>query len=206
MRRCAVEFLFGEANGNFMTSKVEYEITATDQVAKLEKFVQGSTVGRNFTWFAYFSIVALAWFSAILFYVKQGHQNYGYIFSGTVALVLTLTLPMLYRWYQYSFWASVFTPTAVRGLVGRKVLHIHDDFVEEVGEVLTIRVNWRDVKRIDNDPIRTWLILTPLIAIVIPNGAFHHANAREAFVSECRTRIAEQSVGLGAADDAVSNG
>lgn len=175
-----------------MASKVEYEITLADHVAKLDKFVQGSPVGRNFTWFAYFAIIGLAWFSAILFYVKQGHQNYGYVFSGTFALVLTLTLPMLYRWYQTSFWASVFTPTAVQGLVGRKVLNIHNDFFEEVGDLLTIRANWRNIKRIEDDPFRTWFVLSPLFAIVIPNTAFQDANERASFISECKARIAKQ--------------
>lgn len=187
-----------------MASRLEYEITVADHVAKLEKFVQGSTVGRNFTWVAYFAIISLAWFSAILFYVKQGHQNYGFVLSGTVALVLTLTLPTLYRWYQNSFWASVLTPTAVRGLVGRKVLNLHDDFIEEVGDVLTLRARWRDIELIDVDEKRTWLMLAPFLAIVIPNGAFHKAGDRESFMSECRARIAEQMVGPGAADDRVS--
>lgn len=118
-----------------MATKIEYDITLADHVAKLERFVQGSSVGRNFTWFASFAIVGLAWVSAILFYVKQGDQNYRYLLSGSFALILTLTLPMLYRWYQNSFWASVFTPAAVRGIVGRKVLTIHDEILEEVRDI-----------------------------------------------------------------------
>jgi hypothetical protein len=174
-----------------MTSEIEYEITLADHVAKLERFVRGSPVGRNFTLFAYVAIVGLAWFSATLFYIKQGHQNYGYLFYGTFALALTFTLPILYRWYQKSFWKSVFTPAAVQGLVGRKVLKIHDDFIEEVGDALTIRANWRDIKCIDDDPLRTWLILAPLVVIVIPNGAFPDASERESFISECKAKITE---------------
>jgi len=185
-----------------MATKIEYDITFADHVAKLERFVQGSSVGRNFTWFAYFAIVGLAWLSAILFYVKQGDQNYLYLMSGSFALVLTLTLPMLYRWYQNSFWASIFTPLSVRGIVGRKVLTIHDDILEEVGDVLTVRAKWRDIKGVDHDSMRTWVIVAPLIAFVIPNSAFGNAKSHEAFLNECSTRIAEQSVGHGAGDGA----
>ncbi len=176
-----------------MTTRLEYEVTVDDHLAKLNRFVRESPVGRNFTWIGYFTIVALAWLSAILFYVKQGHHNFGYVFSGTFALILTLTLPRLYRWYQNSFWASVFTPKAVQGLVGRKVLAIHDDFIEEVGEKLTLRTNWCDVERIEHDPLRTWLILAPLIAIVIPDRAFEDAIARDSFLRECEHRIASHS-------------
>lgn len=194
-----------------MTTRLEYEVTVDDHLAKIESFARDSPVARNFTWFAYFAIVGLAWMSAVLFYVKQGHQNYGYIISGAFALVLTLTLPTLYRWYQSSFWASVFTPTAVQGIVGRKVLKIHDDFFEEVGEKLTLRANWRDVQKIESDPLRTWLILAPLIAIVIPNATFQSVTEQVSFLRESKDRIAAQSavaaqsVGHDAADDAASN-
>lgn len=194
-----------------MTTRLEYEVTVDDHIAKLERFVQGSPVGRNFTWFAYGTIVALAWLSAILFYVKQGgHQNYGYVFSGFVALMLTLTLPTLYRWYQNSFWASVFTPAAVQGLVGRKVLEVHADFIEEIGDVFTIRACWRDLQRIDDDSRRIWMVFAPLLVIVIPNGAFHDSSTRESFLRECRehlvsqARIAEHHIGQDAADNMVS--
>ncbi len=173
-----------------MANRLEYDLTVDDHLAKLDRFLADSRVGRNFTWFAYLAIVALAWTSAILFYIKQGHQNYGYIFSGAFAVVLTLALPALYRWYQNSFWASVFTPPAVKGLVGRKVLVIHDDFIEEIGERLTVRANWSDVQRIEHDPKRIWLILAPLISIVIPNGAFPNPFAQESFLNECKSRIA----------------
>jgi len=186
-----------------MAIKIEYDITLVDHVAKLERFVQGSSVGRNFTWFAYFAIAGLAWLSALLFYIKQGDQNYRYMVSGAFALVLTLTLPVLYRWYQKLFLASVFTPEAVRGIVGRKVLTIHDDFIEEVGDVFTVQAKWRDIKRIDHDSVRTWVICAPLLAFLIPNNAFQDSNSRDAFLNECRTRIAEQSVGHGAANSAV---
>jgi len=189
-----------------MATKIEYDITLADHVAKLERFVQSSSVGRNFTWFAYLAIVGLAWLSAILFYVKQGDQNYLYLMSGSFALILTLTLPMLYRWYQNSFWASIFTPVAICGIVGHKVLTIHDHILEEVGEILTVRVKWRDIKHVDHDSERTWVIVAPLLAFVIPNNAFQDANARKEFMNECNSRIVEQSVGHGAADNADSNG
>jgi hypothetical protein len=128
-----------------------------------------------------------------LFYVKQGDQNYRYLLSGSFAFILTLTLPMLYRWYQLSFFSSVFTPAAVRGIVGRKVLTIHEDMLEESGDVLTIRAQWRDIKCVDHDAFRTWVVITPLLAFVIPNSAFQNANAHDDFLSECSTRIAEQS-------------
>jgi len=175
-----------------MVSSIEYEITVADHVAKLERHIQGSTVGRNFTWFAYFAIVGLAWLSAFLFYIKQGDQNYGYLLSGAVALALTVSLPTLYRRYQAAFWSSVFTPSAVHGLVGRKVLEVHDDFIEEAGEIMTLRAYWRDVQRIDEGDRSISLILAPLLSIVIPNRAFGSASARAAFVRECEARIAER--------------
>jgi len=186
-----------------MNSRIEYELTAADHVAKLERFIQGSSVGRGFTWFAYFAIVGLAWLSAILFFVKQGSQNYGYLFSGAAALFLTVSLPSLYRWYQNAFWSSVLTPAAAKGLVGRKTLEMSDDHVEEAGEVLTVRARWRDIQRVDKDPQRIFLVLAPLLAIVIPNHAFDTDDARDLFVRGCEVRIAEQSVGCGVADGAL---
>jgi hypothetical protein len=125
---------------------------------------------------------------------------------GRSAIILTLTLPLLYRWYQNSFWASVFTPAAVRGIVGHKFLTFDEDIIEEVGDILTVRANWRDIKGVDHDSTRTWLIVAPLLAFVIPNSAFQDSRAHKTFLNECQARIAEQSVGHGAADKAGSNG
>lgn len=189
--------LVDEQGGKSMNARLEYEVTVADHIAKLESFVHGSAVGRNFTWFAYFAIVGLSWLSAILFYLKQGHQNYGYIFSGVVALALTISLPALYRWYQNAFWLSVLNPTSVQGYVGRKILEVNDDDIEETGEILTIRAHWRHVQRIDEDPQRISLVLAPLISFVIPLRAFENAAARDSFVAECKARLAVQRVTRG---------
>jgi|GEM_PF-875550 len=176
-----------------MTTHLEYEITADDYIAKLERFIGKSPVGRNFTWFAYFAIISLAWLSAVLFYIKQGHQNYGYVVSGLFALLLTLLLPSLYRWYQKIFWASVFTQAAIQGLVGRKALALSDEFIEESGDIHTIRAHWRDVQNIECDAQRTWLVLAPLIMIVIPNSTFDSSIARQSFQRDCERSIAAHS-------------
>ncbi len=85
-----------------MTTRIEYEISTDDLIAKIDRLVGTSSVGRHFTWFAYAAIISLTWLSAVLFYIKQGQQNHAYIASGLFALMLTLSLPSLYRWYQKS--------------------------------------------------------------------------------------------------------
>jgi hypothetical protein len=123
----------------------------------------------------------LAWLSAVLFYVKQGDRNLGYVAYGAFAVGLTVGLPWLYRWYQRSFWISVLSADSLHGLIGPIVLTVDDEGIEEVGPVVTARSAWRDVLRVDRDSERTLIFLAPLIAVVIPHRAFGDAAAREEF-------------------------
>ncbi len=164
-----------------MNTTLRYETTGADQLAKLDRYVAGSTVGRSFTRFAYFAIVGLAWFSAVLFYVKQGDRNLTYLFSGGFAAVLTVALPWLYGRYQAAFWQSVLTADALRGVIGPTTLIVSDQGIEELGPVTTVRAEWRRVLRVDSSPERTFVVIAPLIAIAVPASAFSGAGDRFAF-------------------------
>jgi len=169
---------------------LHYETTAADQLAKLERFVAASSVGRNFMWFAYLTIVGLAWSSAVLFYVKQGAQHRGYLVYGAFAALLTVSLPTLYRWYQASFWRSVLSDEALRGVVGATTLTVSAEGIEESGPVTTVRAAWRDVLRIDRGSARTFIVVAPLIAIAIPASAFLDATSRAQFEEQLAARVA----------------
>ncbi len=164
-----------------MSLRLEYVTTPADQIAKLDRFASGSLVSRRFLIFAYFAICALAWFSAILFYVKQGDRNFGYLGYAAFAAVLTISLPWLYRRYQRSFFKSILTEETLCGLVGPTTLTLDEHHIEEVGPILTAKVAWADVLRIEQTPDRTLIFLAPLIAIVIPSSAFPDTAAREEF-------------------------
>jgi hypothetical protein len=169
---------------------LHYEITSADQLAKLERFVSESKVGRSFAWFAYVVIVGLAWSSAVLFYVKQGDQHRGYLVYGAFAAFLTLALPSLYRWYQASFWRSVLSDESLRGLVGPTTLTLSAEGIEEARSVTTVRATWTDVVRIDRDRARTFIVLAPLIAIVIPVHAFLDDASRTQFEQQLAAGVA----------------
>jgi hypothetical protein len=173
---------------NYHGMHLIYEVTLADYMAKLNRFIGVSAVGSRFTLFAYISIITLAWTAAILFYIKQSHLNTSYLFAGAFALFLTFSLPWLYKWYQNSFWNSVFTSEAISGLTGRKMLIIHDDFLEEIGEKLTIRVKWCDIQRLERDQNHLWIIISPLLIIVIPISAFQDSQDYVDFFSECERR------------------
>lgn len=164
-----------------MRLRLEYVTTPADQIAKLDRFTSGSLVSRRFLIFAYFAICALAWFSAILFYVKQGDRNFGYLGYAAFAAVLTISLPWLYRRYQRSFFKSILTEATLRGLVGPTTLTIDEHHIEEVGPILTAKVAWTDMLRIEQTPERALIFLAPLIAIVIPSSAFSDATTRVQF-------------------------
>jgi hypothetical protein len=174
-----------------MPLQLRYEMTAADQLAKLERYAADSVVSRRFLWSAYFAICGLAWLSATLFYVKQGDRNSGYVVYAAAAAAITVCLPRMYRWYQKSFWASVLTAESLRGLIGPVVLTADEDVVEEAGPVATVRGAWRDVVRVDRDAERTLIFLAPLIAIAVPRGACAD-DAGEEFdrlVRRCTERI-----------------
>lgn len=172
-----------------MTTQFQYETSAADQTAKLVRYAGESIVARRFVWFAYFSICGLSWLSAVLFYVKQGHQSLGYLAYGAFAAILTLALPRLYRWYQDSFWASVLTAASLQGIIGLTTLTLSEDMIEEVAPMTTTRAAWRDVLRIEHNQGRTFVFLAPLIAVVVPDGAFPDEAARAGFEQDIQQRI-----------------
>ncbi|MBC7898114.1 MAG: YcxB family protein [Cytophagaceae bacterium] len=145
-------------------------------------------------WFAYVAIVVLAWSSAVLFYVKQGHQNRGYLVSGAFAALLTVLLPSLYRWYQGSFWRSVLSAETLRGIVGPTTLAFSTEGVQESGPVTTVRVAWRDIQRIERVGARTFIVIAPLIAIVIPASAFGDDASRVQFEQQLAVHVGAEAV------------
>lgn len=170
--------------------KLQYETTSADQLAKLERYVAASSVGRIFTQFAYFAIVGLAWLSAVLFYLKQGDRNSMYLLSGGFAAVLTAALPRLYRRYQTEFWKSVLTVESLRGVVGATTLTVSDEGIEERGPVITVRSAWRDIVRLDRNTARSFIVIAPLITIAIPATAFPSEIARVEFERMVNSRVA----------------
>ncbi len=171
-----------------MNTNLRYATARADQLAKLERYVSESSVGRTFTTMAYATIVALAWFSAVLFYVKQGDRNYLYLLSGSFAALLTVTLPWMYRRYQASFWESVLTAESLRGVIGPTTLTVDEDGIEERGPVTTVRAAWRDGLRLDRSAARSFVVIAPLISIAIPATAFTSENARVEFEQMVQTR------------------
>lgn len=171
-----------------METSVQYLTTRADQLAKLERFVAASVVGRAFTRFAYATIVGLAWLSAVLFYVKQGDQNSLYLVSGGFAALLTLTLPWLYRRYQAEFFESVLSVESLRGVIGPTTLTISESGIEETGPVITVRARWSNRLRLDRSTARTFVVIAPLIAIVIPAAAFSSEAARAEFERAVESR------------------
>jgi len=169
---------------------LQYETTPADHLAKLERLVSESIVGRRFTWFAYLAIVGLAWTSAVLFYFKQGDLNRGYMVSGAFAALLTISLPSLYRWYQASFWRSVLSDESLRGIVGPTTLAVTAQGIEESGPVTIVRAAWRDIRRIDHGSARTFIVIAPLIAIAIPARAFPDDASRAQFERQLTAHVA----------------
>jgi len=166
-----------------------YVTTRTDHVVKLQLYAGRSSVARWFPTFAYVAIVALSWVSAWLFYVRQGEKNNLYIASAMLALLLTLSLPWLYRRYQDSFLSSLLTDDNLRGLVGPIELTINDQAIVEVGPLSTARARWLEVDRVAEEANHIAIWLAPLIVILIPHRAFETGEARHQFLGFIRSRL-----------------
>lgn len=126
--------------------------------------------------------------SAWLFYVRQGDKNQLYIYAASLALLLTLSLPTLYRRYQNSFLTSLLTDDRLRGLVGPVELTIDEEGIEERRGPMTIRARWSDIA-LENGAKHVIVRLAPLVAVLVPHAAFESIQAREAFVATVRARL-----------------
>lgn len=168
---------------------LRYATTRADQVAKLQLYAGRSSAARWFPPTAYAVIVALAWLSAALFFVRQGDKNFLYVGSGLLALLLTLTLPWLYRRYQDQFFTSILTEDSLGGLVGPVELTIGDESLEEKGNRVSVRAGWRDVVAVERHDRRTFIFVAPLIAVVVPDRIFDSDSDLKAFIDLVRERF-----------------
>jgi hypothetical protein len=163
--------------------ELHYTITVDDQLARLARYVSNAP---HMAWMpraAYAVIVLMSWLSAWLFYVRQGHASRGYLAYGALAALLTLTLPMLYRRYQDSFFRSVLTAEALRGAIGPATLTVHADRVEQRTGLTAVGGRWSDVTGIEVGAHHTFIMFAPMLAALIPAAAFPDAEARSVFES-----------------------
>lgn len=169
---------------------LRYVTTRADHVAKLQLYAGRSAVARWFPPLAYVTIVGLSWLSAWLFFIRQGDQNWLYLASGLLALLITVVLPWLYRRYQDSFFASMLADDNLRGLVGPIELTVDDDRIEEVGALSTLRARWADVDSVSDEAGHLVILVAPLVAILVPHRAFETDEDRREFAELNRSRVA----------------
>ena len=172
-------------------TSIRYVITRGDQIAKLQRYAGRSSVARWFPAIAYLAIVSLSWFSAFLFYVRQGDENYLYLASGLLAIFLTVCLPWLYRRYQDSFFGSVMTDDNLRGLIGPRELLIGDVYLEEIGDRTRLLASWHDILGIEESADRLFIGIAPMVEIVVPTTAFADDQARHEFVELLNSKLAD---------------
>jgi len=173
------------------TMQLHYVTTADDQIAKLERFADMSWIARAFSISTYLLICGLAWFATYRFYLISRNDDHRFIAAGAVALVLTLTLPALYRWYQSSFFKSVLSDEKLRGLIGPTNLLVDDEGIAEIGPMLTLRFAWNEITEVTSDDKRLIILAAPLIAVVVPYSAFGDRDDASSFEDLVKARAAK---------------
>lgn len=91
----------------------------------------------------------MSWFSAALFYVKQGHASRGYLAYGALAALRTVSLPALYGRYQDSFFRSLLTEETLRDAIGPTTLTASEHEVEQRTGFTALGGQWSEVTSID---------------------------------------------------------
>ena len=173
--------------------QLSYEITAAGQIAKLERYVARAPHARWFPPAAYLVICGLAWFTAFRFYTEQPDHPWRSYAAVALAGTLMLALPPLYRWYQNSFFASVLTNDALRGIIGPRTLTLTPEQVEESGAMTSVRCAWRDVIGVERHASRTFILLAPMLAIAVPASAFPDKDSRRQFDETIERHLAGAS-------------
>ena len=152
--------------------ELRFTATAKDYIALFDRYAAGSAVAQRFVRMAFVMIPALAWLSAILFYVKQHTFNNHYIFYGIFALFLSVSLPTLYKAYQNAFWGSILTPQSLRGLVGSTLVQVNETHIRKETPHLTFHAAWSDVEAVEQTREGIFVFIAPLVAILIPRHTF----------------------------------
>ncbi len=169
---------------------LRYVTTRADHVAELQLYASRTSAARWFPPSTYAVIVGLSWFSAWLFYVRQGDKNQAYLASALLALSLTVSLPWLYRRYQDNFFKSLLTDDNLRGLVGPVELTIDNDRIEEKNALSTVKARWAAIGSVEDSDDHVIIRVAPLLAILIPHRAFESHEARHEFLAFIRARLA----------------
>lgn len=161
--------------------ELSYSTNARDYRALVQHHLERSVLGKQFVYFAWIAIAALAWMSVLLPYLKFGVIDLGFMLRASLATVLTLGFPFLHRWYNESVFSQLINERSVEGVAGATLLVANEDFIEQRTKTTTARAAWGDVIAIVSTPRHDFVALAPLVTIMVPASAFDGPEARRAF-------------------------
>ncbi len=161
--------------------ELSYTTNAQDYMALVQHHLERSVLGKQFAYFAWIAIAALAWMSVLLPYLKFGVIDLGFILRASLATALTFGFPFLYRWYNETVFGQLINERSLEGIAGSTLLVADEEFIEQRTKTTTARASWVDVIAIVSTPQHDFVSLAPLVTIMVPASAFDRPEARLAF-------------------------
>jgi hypothetical protein len=166
-----------------------YTTTPKDYIALLNRILNHSVFGKNFSKYAWITISALAWMSVILPFVKFQEFGIGFWIRTFFSLFITMGWPYFYDKYTDGVFNGIINDKTLVRYAGKVSLTISEEFIEAITETTASNAKWADLHLVEINDTHIFIFFTPIIATPIPLTAFKDIIEQNEMIQEIERHI-----------------
>lgn len=178
-----------ESLQNWNIMKLEFITTPNDYLVLLNRILNHSVFGKNFSRFAWIAISILAWSSVILPFIKWQEFNLGFWIRTFFALFITIGWPIFYARYTHGVFSGIINERTMIGYAGKVSVTISEDFIRAETQTTCSQCNWSNIHLIEKTSQHILIFFTPLVAMPVPLAAFDSVDNLKQFIQKIQEHI-----------------
>lgn len=166
-----------------------YTTTPKDYLSLLNRILNHSVFGKNFSKYAWIAISVLAWMSVILPFVTFQEFGIGFWIRIIFALLVTIGWPYFYDKYTDGVFSGIINDKTLVRYAGKVSITISEEFIESATQTTTSKARWKDIHSIEINDTHIFIFFTPIIATPIPMTAFKNIIEQNEMIQEIERHI-----------------
>lgn len=166
-----------------------YTTAPKDYLALLNRILNNSVFGKNFSKYVWIAISALAWMSVILPFAKFQEFGIGFWIRTVFALLITVSWPYFYDKYTDGVFSGIINDKTLVRYAGKVSLTISEEFIETRTETTASRAKWDNLHLVEINDTHIFIFFTPIIATPIPMTAFKDIIEQNEMIQEIERHI-----------------
>jgi hypothetical protein len=161
-----------------------YTTTSKDYLALLNRILNHSVFGKNFSKYTWIAISLLAWLSVILPFVKFQEFGIGFWTRIILALIITIGWPFFYDKYTDGVFSGILNDKTLARYAGKVSINISKEYIEAKTETTTSKTKWDNLHMVEINESYIFIFFTPIIVTPIPTTVFKNLVEQNEFIKE----------------------